>query len=329
MLMLVRYADNPIIAPRVSNKWYPLKAYNPTVIKVDGLYHMLFRAVGPDWISRLMLAESADGYHFNVKGKPVLIPSAPWDEKGCEDPRLVRINDRYYVTYTAFDGTTARAALASSADLKHWEDQHLLFPELEHYQRENLPKDWSKAAAIIPEPVNGWSYMLFGDNHIWPAKSRDLYYWEPSLEPVLANREGYFDAAYVEMGPPPIRTDRGWLVIYHGINEFSTNRSYAIGAALLDINDPLKVVWRCNQPIMKPEKTYETVGFIDLVPGGYQSLRSMSLNDIEKLHDGNNLPTAIFCCGAILEGNNLRLYYGAADTCIATATVDLDTVFAS
>jgi len=329
MLMLTRYSGNPIITPRVSDKWYPLKAYNPTVIKVDDRYVMYFRGVGPDWISRLMSAESHDGYHFKVGPDPVIIPDAPWEAGGCEDPRLVRVGGHYCLTYTAFDGATARAAMASSTDLRHWEGRHLLFPELEHYQRENLPKDWSKAAAIIPEAIDGWYYLLFGDNHIWPARSRDLYFWEPSLDPILMNRPGHFDAAYIEMGPSPIRTNRGWLVIYHGIDELTQDRTYAIGAALLDLNDPRKVVWRCEQPIMVPTETYETIGFIDLVPGGYRALRSMSLDDIRHLHNGHKLPTAIFCCGAILEGNDLRLYYGAADTCIATATVDLDTILDS
>jgi predicted GH43/DUF377 family glycosyl hydrolase len=328
--MLKRYANNPIITGDPSSKWYPKKVYNPTVVKKDNRYYMLFRGVGEDWISRILLATSDNGVDFKIEPEPVIFPENPWENRGCEDPRMVYIDGKYFTTYTAYDGKTARIAMASSPDLYHWQKHNLLFPRLAHPQRENLPVDWSKAAAILPETINGRYYLLFGDNHIWPAMSDDFMKWHPISIPIISARAGLFDAAYVEMGPPPIHTAKGWLVFYHGIDEISDTRTYRLGAALLSLNDPMEVLWRCNKPILEPEEKYETIGYADLIPGGYQALRSMSDDDINKLAEEDVLPKAVFCCGAILEDDNvIRLYYGAGDTRICTATVDLETILAS
>lgn len=327
--MLIRYDNNPIISADPNSKWFPEKVYNSTVIKKDGTYNMLFRGVGADWISRILLATSHDGVKFEVDQTPVLVPENPWEARGCEDPRMVYMNGKYWTTYTAFDGTTARAAIASSYDLHNWQKHNLMFPQLAHPQRENLPGDWSKAAAIFPEYINGHYYVLFGDNHIWPAISDNLVNWQPISIPVISARNGYFDEAYVEMGPSPIRVDKGWLIFYHGIDNFSAERIYRLGAALLNPDNPQDVIWRCNKPILEPKEIYETVGYSDLVPGGYHALSNMTEADIDRLADEKRLPEAIFCCGSVLEGDLVRLYYGAGDTRICTATIDLETIFNS
>jgi predicted GH43/DUF377 family glycosyl hydrolase len=327
--MLKRFKGNPIIEPGPDKKWFTKKAYNAAVISREGKYYLLFRGVADDWISRIMLAESSDGINFVIEPDPVIIPENEWEKMGCEDPRVIYLNGRYWVTYTAFDGKTARAAIASSTDMRHWEKHNLLFPNLAHPQRENLPGDWSKAAAIIPQLIDEHYLLLFGDNHIWSATSTNLINWTSSSVPIIGARPNYFDSAYVEMGPPPIRTDRGWLAFYNGINDFTEKRIYCIGAALLDLNNPLKVIWRCSKPIISPQELYEKVGFVDMVPGGYSSLKNMSVDDIDRLYDKNDLAEAVFCCGSVLEDANIRLYYGAADTRICTATVDLETIFNS
>jgi predicted GH43/DUF377 family glycosyl hydrolase len=327
--MLKRYDHNPIISADPNSKWFPEKAYNGTVVKRDGIYNMLFRGVGDDWISRIFLATSRDGVNFDIDPMPVIIPENPWEERGCEDPRMAYLDGKYWTTYTAFDGTTARAAIASSYDLHNWQKHNLMFPQLAHPQRENLPDDWSKSAAIMPEAINGHYYLLFGDNHIWPAISDNLVHWQPISIPIISARKDYFDAAYVEMGPAPILTDKGWLVFYHGIDNFSAKRIYRLGAALLNHDNPQEVLWRCTKPILEPEERYETIGYADLIPGGYQALRTMSEHDINKLAEENLLPEAVFCCGAVLEDDIIRLYYGAGDTRICTATIDLETILSS
>jgi predicted GH43/DUF377 family glycosyl hydrolase len=327
--MLKRYKDNPIIGPDPNAKWYSKKAYNSTVIKRDGTYHLLFRGVGDDWVSRIMRAESSDGINFTIDNEPVIAPEFPWEAKGCEDPRIIYLQDKYWVTYTAFDGTTGRSAIASSDDLQNWQKHHLMFPQLAHIQRENLPGDWSKSAAIFPEKIDDRYLLLFGDNHIWSATSQNLIDWESSPVPVISARPGYFDAAYIEMGPPPIKTKHGWLALYHGINEFSDHRVYSLGAALLSPFDPLRIIWRCSKPILEPTEPYEIIGLVDLVPGGFEALKNININTINELSNKHVLGKAVFCCGAILEDETVKLYYAAADTRICLATIDLDSIFNS
>lgn len=325
--MLIRDSRNPVLVALPNSTWCNKKVYNCAIYKEGDTYRMLFRAVGDDWISRLGLAESADGISFTINPSPVFSPANKWDTKGCEDPRIVKLDGTYYVTYTAFDGVTARAALTSSRDLLNWNERIVLFRDWENIQRENLPANWSKSAAIFPKKINDKFYIFFGDNHIWAAVSDNLKDWHPLKSPILSAREGHFDSAYIEMGPPPILTSRGWLVLYHGVNTFDSQRIYSLGAALTDINDPLKVIWRRSTPILEPTEPYEVMGLIDIVDGGFNTLKNVDMSYIENLASENRLPKAIFCCGALLEGDTVRLYYGAADTVISTATINLATIF--
>lgn len=327
--MLIRSNKNPILSAQSQLIWCSKKVYNAAVCKDGEHYEMLLRAVGNDWVSRIGRARSINGVDFAVQHTPAISPVYPWEEKGCEDPRITKIGDMYFVAYTAFDGTTARAALTTSKDLAHWGERRLLFPDHTHDQREDLPGDWSKAAALFPEIVDGQYWLFYGDNHIWPAVSDDLITWRPSKTPILSARQGFFDAAYVEMGPPPMRTAHGWLVLYHGIDEISENRTYSLGAVLLDIDNPLKVLWRSNTSILTPTEKYETVGLIDIVAGGFATLQHLSFHGLMELAEQKRLPKAIFCCGAVLEGDNVRIYYGAADTVICTATIDLESLLKS
>jgi len=327
--MLIRSSSNPILSAHADLPWASKKIYNCAVHAQDGAYVMLFRAIGDDWVSRLGIAHSDDGVRFTIQETPVFSPLESWEQKGCEDPRIVKFGEIYHMTYTAYDGSTARAATASSDDLKTWNVRTLLFPDLSQQQREDLPPDWSKAAAIYPEKVNGRYRLLFGDSQIWAASSDDLATWEADPEATLSAREGHFDSGYVEMGPPPIKTDRGWLVLYHGIDRMDDQRTYCLGAALFDTNDPHKLLWRCTKPILSPEEPYEVVGLIDIIAGGFERLKNLEGGELLELARQNKLPKAIFCCGAVLEDECLRLYYSGGDTVICTATIDLETVFRS
>jgi len=327
--MLKRSERNPILAADDNLPWCSIKVYNCAIYKDDTKYRMLFRGVGNEWVSRLGIAESTDGVTFSRSPNPSLSPIYPWEQKGCEDPRIVKIDGNYWVSYTAFDGETARAALTASKDLLNWGKRKLLFPDWQQNTRGNRTPDWSKAAAIFPGQINNQYYMLFGDSHIWSASSLNLIDWYPNPEPLISSRPGSFDEAYVEMGPPPLLTEQGWLVIYHGIDRLDSQRTYRLGAMLLDLNDPRKIIWRCNKPILEPSESYEVVGFVDIIEGGFETLKRMVLEDLHKLSKAQKLPKAVFCCGALLEGDIVRLYYGAGDTVICTATVDLGTIFSS
>jgi predicted GH43/DUF377 family glycosyl hydrolase len=327
--MLIRSSSNPILSARTDLPWASKKLYNCAAHKQDGVYTMLFRAIGDDWISRLGIAHSNDGVRFIVEDSPVFSPLELWEKGGCEDPRMVRFGDTYHVTYTAYDGITARAMIVSSDNLKAWGTRTRLFPNLSQLQRENLPLDWSKAAAIYPEKINRTYRLLFGDDQIWAASSEDLVNWKIEPEAILGARQGHFDAGYVEMGPPPIKTDRGWLVLYHGIDRMDNQRSYCLGAALFASNDPRKLLWRCEKPILSPEEPYEIVGLIDIIEGGFERLKKLRSSELQQLAQQNELPKAVFCCGAVLENESVRLYYSGGDTVICTAVVDLESVFSS
>ncbi len=327
--MLKRHERNPILRAHSDLPWCSIKVYNPAISYDGQKYHMLFRGIGDDWVSRIGYAESPNGLDFHLLPFPVLSPSYPWESAGCEDPRIIFIDGRYWITYTAFDGHTARAALTSSRDLVNFNERRLLFPNWDQSAREGFPLDWSKGGAIFPQKINNKYYMLFGDSHIWIAESDDMVDWTPIIDPVLTNRPDNFDTVYVETGPPPILTDRGWLVIYHGVDRLDAKMTYRIGAFISDTNDPRKVLWRCSQPLTEPQESYEKIGFIDVIDGGFETLKKLVVEDLHRLSAEDKLPKAIFCCGAILDKdqNELRIYYGAGDTVICTGTIKLEEIF--
>jgi predicted GH43/DUF377 family glycosyl hydrolase len=287
---------------------------------------MLFRGVGDDWISRIFLATSGDGFDFKINETPVISPDSSWESAGCEDPRITKIGNKFWMSYTAFDGITARSAIATSDNLISWKKRGLIFPHHRHPQREDLPKEWHKSAAMFPKKFKDKYLLLFGDNHIWSATSDDSINWISDLDPIISARKGFFDSAYVEMGPAPIKINSGWLVLYHGIDSFSSNRTYRLGAVILDPDNPLKIIARTNTPILEPKEIYEGIGLIDILPGGYSRLKALSDLGLEALASKHKLPKAVFCCGTLKEGNYIRIYYGAGDTRICVATVDIDTI---
>lgn len=328
--MLERSSHNPILKAQPHLSWCNIKIYNSAVYSGGFSYKLLFRGIGEDWISRIGLAESADGERFVIDQLPVISPEFEFEKSGVEDPRLVKIDGKYYVTYTAFDGKTARAAIVSSIDFKNWVDKRLIFPKWNtDQQRENLPSDWSKAAAMFPEKIGSKYYLFFGDNHIWPAISDNLYDWDSMYEPILSARPGKFDSAYIEMGPPPIKTKDGWLVLYHGIDSFGDDKTYRLGAALFDLDNPLIIKWRCDNPILEPKESYEVAGLIDVIDGGYEVLQKLNPSDIQQLAVSHQLPSAVFCCGAVRLKDKIRLYYSGSDTVLCTAIIDLDTILKS
>lgn len=329
--MLKRYEKNPIVQARGDLPWCSIKVYNPAISYDGEKYHMLFRGIGQDWVSRIGYGESANGLDFHILPSPVLSPAYPWESAGCEDPRVVFVDNTYWITYTAFDGKTARAALTSSPDLIHFEERKLLFPGWNQSARDGCPPDWSKAAAIFPSKIDGQYYMLFGDSHIWIASSSNLTDWTPTVEPLLSKRPGEFDGVYIEMGPPPILTERGWLIIYHGVDRLDSQMTYRMAAALLNKDNPREVIWRSKTPVFEPLEKHETVGFIDVIEGGFERLKKLTIEDLHKLASDEKLPKAVFCCGAVLsdDGQTIRLYYGAGDTVICEATIDLQTIYES
>lgn len=296
-------------------KWEEKDVFNPAAVVRDGKVHLLYRAedkVGRHaGTSRIGLAVSADGLHFSKLPEPVLYPDHDslkiyeW-EGGVEDPRVVEDEQGNYVmTYTAYDGKTARLLLATSPDLVHWTKRGTVL--------NGKHKDsWSKSGAIVArregsrivaQKVNGLYWMYFGDTDLFLATSEDLLHWRPveeggKLKSILKPRKNNFDSRLVESGPFALVTDKGIVLIYNGMNaDEGGHPDYAKGAycggqVLFDKADPQRVVQRLDSPFIKPDREYEITGQVNQV---------------------------CFLEGMVPFQNRWLLYYGTADSKIAVA----------
>jgi len=291
---LRRWENNPTIT--LEDVPYRCNAvFNGTPVKTDGEYLLLLRVEGQQGYSFFSLARSTDGFHFRMDNRPCMLPAKegpfrPWEINGIEDPRLTLIDGRYYIMYTAVSPYGPRIALARTEDFKTFERIAL------------ISSPGNKDGVLFPERIGGMYARLDrpianGVGSIWISYSPDLVNWGRS-ELVMCPRPRYWDSFRIGASVPPIRTDRGWLEIYHGMKMTPSGPVYRIGTAMLALENPAKVLGRCLAPALSPREDYERIGDI-----------------------GN----VVFACGAILEPDGqTKVYYGAADTsiCIATAHID-------
>jgi len=248
-------------------------------------------------ISHLRVARSTNGIRLAVEPTPALFPATPYEEFGIEDPRITLIDGTYWTNYTAVSRLGIATALASTRDFKTFERHGIIFPPP------------NRDVTIFPERVNSRYVALhrpmptgIGEQAIWIASSADLLSWGEHRF-VAGPRDGQWDDAKIGGGAVPFRvragsTD-GWLAIYHGVTKSST--AYSLGALLLDAKDPARVIGRSREPILKPEAEYERKGFF----GG-----------------------VVFTCAALVDGDQVRVYYGAADGVIAVADLSLKQILA-
>ena len=318
--IFTRSKQNPILKP-IKNKWENLKVYNPGAIYYQNKYHLFYRAVGKSGISSIGYAVSPDGEKFTRSKSPLLKSKLNIESRGLEDPRISRVGNKFFLTYAAYDGATARLCLMTSSNLKIWKRHNEIFPNWDSERAGEffLPWDpaqanheakhhWLKAGALFSERLNGKYWLFFGDRFVWCATSRAGKKWVPEYKPFIMPRRGCFDSVHVEMGPPPIRTRQGWLVLYHGVDESVT---YRLGYLLLDLHNPLKILKRSKLPIFEPKENYELNGQIDIT------------------QNKEYLPQVIFFNGAILKKDILRVYYGAGDSIICTAIANIKDILKS
>ncbi len=296
-----RHPGNPIMGPE---DWpYPVNAvFNPAAAEVDGTTVLLARVEDLRGISHLTVARSANGFDgWEIEREPLLAPAAGIESEmwGFEDARTVWVDelDRFVITCTAYGPAGPAVYLATTRD----------FSSVERHGIVVTPED--KNAAILPERVDG-NWVLFhrpvsGFSAAHPgislSRSSDLITWSPP-ETVMETREGaWWDSLRIGIGPPLLKTEHGWLLIYHGVKETVAGALYRVGVALLDLADPSRVIGRSSNWILGPGEPYERVG---------------------------DVPNAVFPCGLIHDPSTgeLRLYYGAADTSICVATAGLDEV---
>ncbi len=269
--------------------------FNGAVVRLDGEYVLLLRVEGQQGYSFFCLARSRDGLHFSVDEQPWMLPAdkgpfSIWEENGIEDPRITVIDGYYYILYTAVSRYGYRIALARTDDF-------------ESFQRIAIvSRPGNKDGVLFPEKINGLYARLdrpIGNDigSIWVSYSPDLIHWGRS-ELVISPRPRFWDAYRIGASVPPIKTERGWLEIYHGVKMTSAGPIYRAGTVMLDLENPAKVIGRCLSPILSPRADYERIGDV-----------------------GN----VVFACSAIVEHDGeVKLYYGAADTSICVATCHID-----
>lgn len=243
-------------------------------------------------ISHLRLARSADGVRFTVDDQPWLLPQPPYEAFGVEDARITPLDGRFYVNYSAVSQLGIATALASTEAFEPPARHGVIFPPS------------NRDVTIFPARIEGHYACYhrpmpspFGGFNIWLARSPDLRCWGEHQLVLQAASDGW-ESGRVGGGAPPILTPEGWLSIYHAADR---QHRYCLGAFLTPLDAPERVVRRSPRPLLWPQADYETHGFF------------------------NNV---VFTCGALLEGDRLRVYYGAADACIALAEAHLTDVLA-
>jgi predicted GH43/DUF377 family glycosyl hydrolase len=267
--------------------------FNPAVIRHNGNVVMLYRGQDERGTSRLGYAESKDGLHFIRRAQPVFVPETEYEKDGgVEDPRLVKIGDLYYLTYTGYNKKDAQLCLATSPDLVHWQRKGILLPAY----KGTWNKGWTKSGAIVDRKIGGkyWMYYLGTsadkNDQMGLASSADLLHWTDATDtPVLPRRAGAFDSRVVEPGPPPVVTGDGILLIYNGGDDHLV---YRTGWVLFDRADPGKVLARSAQSIFEPEQPWEKIG---------------------------QVPNVVFVEGMIQNPRQWLFYYGGADKYVGIA----------
>jgi predicted GH43/DUF377 family glycosyl hydrolase len=261
---------------------------DPRSFRVEGKLHLTSMA-------HLRGAWSDDGVHFEVEKEPAVFPGTRYEAYGCEDPRISYIEGRYALTYSSVSENGVCSALAVSENLKTFERKGLIF----------LPNN--RNINIFPEKING-QYVAFHrpitsgwcKNSIWIAYSPDMIHWGGYKKFFTPEMSGWCKGK-VGAGAPPIKTDKGWLVIYHGVEENGKKEKYSLGVMLLDINNPEVILGNCKTPILTPQEPYETTGFV---------------NDV------------VFTCGAVKrKDDRIDIYYGATDETLCLAKIEEKELF--
>ena len=307
--ILRRYPKNPILVPN-EDCWWESKAVFNCAISYDGqMIHMLYRAVGEyeKYISRIGYACSKDGHNFNKMGEIAFAPRENYEKYGIEDPRLIKINNQVYVTYVVPSGYVRDkpkvfSAVATTENYREFTRLGIIegggmdnkdvvfFPE----KFDNSSTDVNQSIVYLSlHRPSAWIGSAFGTDRpsIWLGEGRSLTNIERHA--LLLKPEREWEALKIGAGVPPIKTNRGWLIIYHGV---SKEKVYSVGAALLDLKKPNQILGRTKRPILVPEERYEKFG------------------------DVNNV---VFPTGACIVDRELFVYYGGADKVCCLATGDL------
>jgi predicted GH43/DUF377 family glycosyl hydrolase len=292
---VTRFPGNPILT-KDDIPYRVETVHNAGVTKHNGRYILLFRSHLDTGRSIIGLAESGDGFHFEPRPKPFLTPAQEspfreYEEFGVEDPRITLIEGVYYITYSAYSRYGVRIALAKTTDFMSVERISLI-----------TQADY-RNTVLFPEKIGG-RYVRLDRPHseispwsIWITYSPDLVHWGDSRV-VMKPVPYHWDEMKIGPGAPPIKTNKGWLSIYHGVFPTMDGAVYRLGVALHKLDDPAQILGVCDRWILQPEDPWEIVGYVHNV---------------------------VFTCGAVPEDDGtVKLYWGGADKvmCVGTAVLD-------
>ena len=305
--------------------------FNPACIEKDGIVHMFYRAVGKENFSTIGYCQLKNNEVIYRSDKPIMVPEYSYEKQGIEDPRITYIDGKYYMFYTAFDGKNALVAYATSNDLKTFTKKGLITPQISYDEAEDIFRNsglidryvffeklfrlkkgddiylWEKDAMLFPKKIDG-RYAII--HRVLPG-IQILYFddfdqlTQDFWRNYLKNLNGYivldpkygFENAYIGGGCVPVEVPEGWLMIYHSVEEnIKEEKIYRAGAALLDKENPQKVIGRLSSPLFSPEKSWEKHGVV------------------------NNV---VFPTATIIRGEIIDIYYGAADKKIAVKSINI------
>jgi predicted GH43/DUF377 family glycosyl hydrolase len=293
--LISRYSGNPILTK--DNVPYPVEmVYNAAVVKHNDEYIMLPRMHLRNGRSIIGIARSQDGFNFKVHNEPFLTPSSDsifgeYEEFGAEDPRICHIDGEYLITYSAYSRYGVRIGLASTRDFIHIERIAL------------ISQADMRNVVIFPHKFDG-QYVRLDRPHseispwtIWISYSPDLIHWGRS-KALIAPVSYHWDQMKTGPGATPIKTQAGWLNIYHGVYPTMSGSVYRLGVALHDLNDPSKILGVADDWILQPEDPWEVSGYV---------------------------PNVVFTCGAVPEDDGtVKIYWGGADQVMCAGTARLD-----
>lgn len=288
-----KFTTNPILTPND----FPdgvMAILNPGAIYHNGEYILLIDAITTALPIVFWIARSKDGVHFKVDPEPVNWPKTDHSHPECcvYDPRITKIDDEFIIMYASSSKYGVRVGIVKTKDFITFERVAI------------ASEQGNRNAVLFPEKINGQYVRLdrpMGDPindpaGVWISYSDDLIHWGNS-KPLMETRFSLWDYQKIGAGAVPIKTKEGWLEIYHGVSDNSNGFIYRLGVCLLDLNDPSKVLARGEDPVLWPEYPYEVSG---------------------------NVGNVVFTCNAIVEpDNNVKIYYGAADSCIGLAEAKL------
>ncbi|MBU3935663.1 hypothetical protein KJ909_03230 [Patescibacteria group bacterium] len=305
VVKLKKYKKNPILTAIDKHAWEAKAVFNPSVVREGDKFLVIYRALSKEMVSTMGCAISKDGYNFFWRlPDPIYVPRMNYEQKrvegnysGCEDPRITKIGDKFYMFYTAYNGAEPpRVAMSWIAEKDLiaqnwlWSEPVLISP----------PSEDNKDACLFPEKILGRYLLLHrvGGKDIALDWLDDLDHFDGvnwlEKEEAIERVAGGWEGAKIGIAGPPIKTDDGWLLLYHGVSEI--DGQYRVGAMMLDLLEPAKILARAKYPILEPTEEFEKVGLV------------------------NNV---VFPCGAVVVKDRLFVYYGGADQAIGVASIKL------